>query len=102
VTNASNIALSPEHLALVRKILSEHIPGREVRLFGSRARKTTKRYADIDLCIMGDEPVEHAVFLKLVAAFRESDLPFRVDVVEWRTLNEPLRRAVIERSEPIT
>ncbi|HOW50979.1 MAG TPA: nucleotidyltransferase domain-containing protein [bacterium] len=96
------IVLTPEQAALVKKILTDHLPGRAVRVFGSRVKGTVKRYADLDLCIMGDEPVAHAALLKLIAAFRESDLPFRVDVVEWRVLNEALRREVTERSEPIT
>lgn len=89
----STIKLWPEELRLVQTILRTHVPGREVRAFGSRVRGTTKRMADLDLCIMG-KALEPGVVEELRSAFSESRLPMKVDVVEWATLQEGFRNSI--------
>ena len=90
------IDLRPGDLAAVLAILERHVPGREVRVFGSRVAGKAKAFSDLDLAVMGEEPVSAAVLADLREAFRESDLPFKVDVVDWATTRESFRR-VIER-----
>ena len=47
------IDLSPNHLATVKAILAEHVPGCKVRALGSRATWTSKDNSDLDLAIVG-------------------------------------------------
>ncbi|MDD2309355.1 MAG: nucleotidyltransferase domain-containing protein [Desulfuromonadaceae bacterium] len=82
---------------MVCDILANHIPGREVRIFGSRANGTAKPYSDIDLVIMGNEPLPVTTMRILRDAFDDSDLPFQVDLVEWAETSEEFR-VVIEKS----
>lgn len=89
-----HVALTPEQSREVRAILRAWAPGREVWAFGSRATGASKRYSDLDLAILGDEPLPAAARAGLVNAFEESDLPFRVDVVEWAALGEAFRAVV--------
>ncbi|TSE27360.1 Nucleotidyltransferase domain protein [Tepidimonas sediminis] len=77
--------LTPEQLDTVRRILDAHIPGRAVRVFGSRAAERAKPHSDLDLLIPGP-PLDDQVRAALVAAFEESDLPFRVDLVQERDI----------------
>lgn len=90
----SKIALRTEDLALVRAILQTHIPHVEVRAFGSRVAGTPKPTSDLDLCVMTDDPIPERVLEGLRIAFAESRLPFRVDVVEWRTLSDGFREII--------
>ncbi|HEX9080610.1 MAG TPA: nucleotidyltransferase domain-containing protein [Desulfuromonadaceae bacterium] len=83
--------LTPEHLAEVRRILRLHVSGRTVRAFGSRVQGTAKPFSDLDLVVMGDEPLDFRQLAALKDAFAESNLPFRVDVVEWATTGEAFR-----------
>jgi uncharacterized protein len=78
--------LTPEQLATVRGVLARRIPEREVRAFGSRVTGRAWRYSDLDLVVMGDAPLPELTLAHLRADFEESDLPFRVDVVEQRDL----------------
>jgi type I restriction enzyme S subunit len=94
------IALAPEHVRAVRRILKAWAPSREVWVFGSRARDSAKPHSDLDLAIQGDEPLAADARAGLVDAFEESDLPFRVDVVEWATLSEDFR-AVVARDHAV-
>jgi predicted nucleotidyltransferase len=75
--------LAPEHLAEVRNILQLHVPGRTVRAFGSRVQGNAKTFSDLDLAVMGDTHLEFRQQAALKDAFAESNLPFRVDVVDW-------------------
>lgn len=90
----SPVALRPDQLRLVWAILHSSVPDREVRAFGSRVTGRHKRASDLDLCIMGDDPLPPADLERLRLAFSESSLPIRVDVVEWAALNEAFRRIV--------
>lgn len=88
--------VTPDHLHLVRRILAERLPGREVRAFGLRVRGRAKPTADLDRVVMGEEQIPDLIQAELRADFEESDLPFRVDLLAWRDAPASLR-AVIER-----
>jgi len=85
-----------DHLAIVRALLDRHVPDREVWAFGSRVSGTAKPHSDLDLVIFGDAPLDIAVAAALEKDLRESDLPWKVDVVDWATTSEPFRR-IMER-----
>ena len=63
-------------------------------MFGSRASGTAKEYSDLDIAIMGDEPLSLRVVSALDEALGESDLPFKVDIVEWARIDEGFRRII--------
>ena len=90
------IDLNPNHLATVERILAEHVPECEARAFGSRATWTAKDYSDLDLAIVGGGPLDWRTLSRLKEAFEESDLPMRVDVLDWHDISESFRD-VIER-----
>jgi predicted nucleotidyltransferase len=92
------IDLPAEHLALVARLLAEHVPGCEVRAFGSRVDGTAKPFSDLDLAIAGEDGPDEAALDRLREAFEESDLPIRVDVIDWRTAGPAIRAAVERRS----
>jgi len=90
----ATIDLSPEHLAIVERILAEHAPGCEVRAFGSRATWTAKEYSDLDLAVVGAEPLPPTTRARLKEAFEESRLPMRVDVLDWHSISERFQQEI--------
>ncbi len=91
------VDLSPEHERIVRDILWRRLPAdASVLVFGSRAKGTAKRYSDLDLAIRSRERLPLTLIADLADAFSDSDLPFKVDVVDWRA-SGPDFRAVIDR-----
>ena len=90
------IDIGPADLETVRCILREHVPGLEVRAFGSRVSWTARETSDLDLFLMTTEPLDIARTAELRAAFARSNLPFRVDIVDWASTSENFRR-VFER-----
>ena len=88
------IDINPNHLGTVKAILSEHVPECEVRVFGSRATWTAKDYSDLDLAIVGAGPMDWGALGRLKEAFEESDLPMRVDVLDWHSISQSFRAAI--------
>jgi len=94
------IDIRPDHLRIVLDILERHVPDREVWAFGSRATWKTKDYSDLDLAVIGDTPLDFKVAGALADDFAESDLPYKVDVVDWATTSESFRK-IIERDRVV-
>lgn len=82
------LALTDAELADVRAILARHL-GPEVRVgvFGSRAGGTPKPWSDLDLVLEGPAPLSLATLAALAEAFDESGLPWKVDLVDRRTVS---------------
>jgi type I restriction enzyme S subunit len=94
------IDIRPDHWDIVRRILRQYAPGYEVWAFGSRARRTAKAYSDLDIAVISDQPLSLALSAQLSDAFSESDLPFKVDVVDWASTGESFR-TVIEQNKVV-
>ncbi|MEO5331706.1 MAG: restriction endonuclease subunit S [Magnetococcus sp. YQC-5] len=90
------IDIRPDQWEIVRDILHKHVPDREVWAFGSRAHWTAKQYSDLDLAVLGNEALDLGTLAGLEEDFSESDLPFKVDVVDWATTSEAFR-GIIEK-----
>ena len=88
------IDLSPAHLAIVERILAEHVPECEVRAFGSRATWTARDYSDLDLAVVGDGPLHWRTLSRLREAFEESRLPMRVDVLDWHDIPQSFQEVI--------
>lgn len=94
------IDIRQDHWDIVRNILLKHVPQYEVWAFGSRAKWKAKPYSDLDLAIITDKPLTLDVSASLSDDFSESDLPWRVDVVDWATTSESFRK-IIERDKVV-
>ncbi len=89
-----------EHLPVIREILFRRVPDREVWAFGSRVTGKARDVSDLDLVVRGESPLPFAVLGGLRDDFSESNLPYRVDVVDWANTSDSFR-AIIERDRQI-
>ena len=85
-------------LTAVIGILARHVPDREIRVMGSRVGGRAKPFSDLDLVVMGDEPLDLRTLGQLRDAFDESNLPFVVDIVEWASASDAFRRIISEQA----
>ena len=95
------IDLNPKHLETVQHILSKHVPSCEVRAFGSRVKWTAKDYSDLDLAVIGSRRFDLKEMYRLTEAFEESNLPIRIDVVDWHAISEGFKRIIAAEYEVI-
>ena len=95
-----HIDVSPAQWEIVRTILQQHVPQYAVWAFGSRARWTAKSFSDLDLAIITDQSLDWSVSAALADDFSESDLPFKVDLVDWAATSAAFRK-IIERDKVV-
>lgn len=95
------IDLQPKDLEIVQQILTSHVPGRPVYVFGSRTTGRARLASDLDLAIGGPDLTirEHAL---LDEAFEESDLPMCVDVVPLAQAKGLFRKRIEREWIPLT
>lgn len=86
------IDIRPDHWRIVQRILQEHVPDLEVWAFGSRAKWSSKEFSGLDLAIVTDEPLPLDISAALNKAFSESDLRWRVDVVDWANVENKFKK----------
>ena len=92
------IDIRPDHWVIVRGILKKHVPQYAVWAFGSRAAWKAKEFSDLDLAIITDKPLSLDISASLSEDFSNSDLPYKVDIVDWATTSESFRK-IIERDK---
>jgi len=92
----SPLALSADELAVVKAILVRHVPEASVWVFGSRATGKAKKYSDLDLCIKANQALGLDLMSAMAEDFSDSDLPWKVDIVDWFSVSDSFK-AIIER-----
>jgi len=83
-----------DYLKMVKDILKKHIPELEVWAFGSRVNRAAKKHSDLDLAVITEKPLSLTKIGEIKDDFSESDLPFRVDVVDWATTSSEFRKII--------
>ena len=97
------IDIRADHLRIVQGVLHRHLPaGVKVWVFGSRASWATKDSSDLDLALDGDTKIPPRSLSALEAAFEDSDLPYAVDIVDLKRINERFRRIVEQQRVPLS
>lgn len=83
------------HLALVRQLLQQVAPRATACVFGSRATgQGLKPFSDLDLLIDADPELTLREWADLREAFSQSDLPWRVDLLDRRTATPGFLRVI--------
>lgn len=88
------INLTEKETKVVQTILKIYVPELEVWAFGSRINGTNKSYSDLDLAVISQDQLPLKIKGNLKYAFEESDLPFRVDVLDWQRLTNEFKKIV--------
>jgi len=93
--------LTQQQRVLIEEILQAYIPHCRVIAFGSRVSGDTKPFSDLDLAVYSSPPLSLVNVGMLKEAFSESNLPFRVDVVDMNTVSDEFRRVIENQYETI-
>ena len=99
---SERLEISEKHRKMVETLLVEQVPGVEVWAYGSRTNGRSHAGSDLDLVLRTTKsrPLSEARMRALEEAFRDSNIPFLVDVHDWSAL--PARfRSEIQRNHVI-
>ena len=88
--------MQPQHLALLRELLKQHLPHAEVWGYGSRVNGNGHEASDLDLVVRqpADLKQETPQLGEMREAFIESNLPIRVEVVDWARVPASFHREI--------
>ncbi|MDR2693715.1 MAG: nucleotidyltransferase domain-containing protein [Chitinispirillales bacterium] len=89
------VHVSEKEMNIITDILSKHAARFDVLAFGPRYNGTNWRYSDLDLAFVRDGGLDMDTRSRLADAFSESDLPFRVDIVDYNAAS-PEFRAIVD------
>ncbi len=92
----SHLSMQSRHLQMVRQIVANYAHNAEVWAYGSRVTGGGHEGSDLDLMIRNpvDPTQEQLGLSSLKGAFMESNLPIRVDVVDWARIPDYFRREI--------
>lgn len=83
------VDLNIQELSIVKGILNNY-PGTVI--FGSRIKGTSRKFSDLDVCIK--DPITDYEFVMLQETFSESDLPFKVDLVDYSKVDNDFKKII--------
>lgn len=96
-TAPTPLQVTPQQWLIVQRILQQYLSGYPVWAFGSRVSGPCKPYSDLDLAIVGTQPLSFALLAEVAEAFSESDLPWKVDLIDWSTTSQAFRQRILAR-----
>jgi predicted nucleotidyltransferase len=96
--------IAQRELDKVRRIVLERLEGRRVRvyLFGSRARGDAMRWSDVDVAVEPLEPLPGLLLGDIQEALEESDVVYKVDLVDLSAVTNEFRGEVEREGIPWT
>ena len=95
------IAVAPHEMDIILGIIKKHIPDCDVLVFGSRSKGTYKETSDLDLAVAGTTGVGFRVISNMKNDFMESDLTYRVDVVDYNAVSANFKKIIDNSGQKI-
>ena len=85
-----NLQIEEKHLKIVQDILRKY--PYNFYVFGSRIKGNATKYSDLDLAY--DIQIPNQELVKIETSFSESDLPYKVDIIDLNNINLSFRNII--------
>ena len=79
-----NLQIELRHWTILKGILCKY--PYQFYAYGSRVKGKARKFSDLDLCYREEIPLNTLAHLE--ADFEESDLPFLVELVDWKRMSQ--------------
>ena len=91
--------ISPKAEKKIKEIIYRFLDPKEyqVFIFGSRAVGKSKKYSDYDVGIFGKKSVPATKMVLIEEALEESDLPYKVDVVDFSLVSADFKKVALSK-----
>ncbi len=70
------------------------LPRAKIIFFGSRVKGKAKKYSDLDVAVRHSDKIPLAVLSDLKEKFAASDLPYKIDLVDYLRVSEEFQNLV--------
>ena len=88
------ISVSAEEYDIIINILKTYIKKGKVYAFGSRFKHNNRKFSDFDIAVDIGEKLSFEFLNILKDAFEESDLPYRVDIIDYNNISNKFKNIV--------
>ena len=88
-------------MKIILNIIKKYAKNCEVLVFGSRLKGTNKAFSDLDLAFICSEKLDLKKISRLKLKFEESDLPYRVDIVDYNVTSSEFKKIIDDKNEKI-
>ena len=85
-----NLQLEEKHWNIIKEALSKY--PYKFYAYGSRVKGTARKFSDLDLCYQEDIPL--SVISRLREEFTDSNLPFEVELVNWKHMRTEFQEVI--------
>ena len=88
-----------DYFEIVKQIVLKQVPNDAfaIFLFGSRAAGNAKALSDIDIGILGTEPLPMIVKAHLDAELEESIVPFKIDLIDFYQVDKDFKKEALKK-----
>ncbi len=80
----------------VVRTIRKYFPSAEILAFGSRVSGTAKQYSDLDIALRSSSTLSSAQWNALEEEFENSDLPFKVDLIDFSKADEDFQKIILK------
>jgi len=82
----------------IKKIIFQFLDPKKYKvfIFGSRAKEKARKYSDYDIGISGKRPLPSYLKVLIEEALEESDLPFKVDIVDFSKVSKDFKKVALK------
>ena len=88
------VGATEEQLSAVIESIRKYFPSAQILFFGSRANGKFKPTSDLDVCLKDRQPLDLAQWAQLESDLSSSDLPYKVDLVDWSRVTPEFQKII--------
>lgn len=85
---------------ILKNILKQIIPDKEIWAFASRVNGSYKEYSDLDIVIKNN--ISERTINNLKLKLSESNLSITIDIIQWEKISESFRNIILSNYEVIS
>ncbi len=94
--DSTALKLQPRYLNMLLELIRQHLPQAQIWAYGSRVTSDCHEASDLDLVARNLAEVDQSLpdLFDFQEALVQSNLPIRVDVVDWAQIPEMFQREI--------
>ena len=93
------IQIKPAEFDFIHATLKDFFPQAKIIFFGSRVTGKAKKYSDLDIAIDNRQPIDLVTLAKIKAVFADSDLPYKIDIVDWWRISPEFQQVIVAQGK---
>ncbi|GAB6189227.1 hypothetical protein JCM30566_09660 [Marinitoga arctica] len=87
--------IKEEYFNLIIEILRKYMCNCTIIIFGSRITGNSNESSDLDIAIDCGKKINLTTLFEIEEDFQDSDLPFRVDIIDWQRTSESFKNIIL-------